>query len=158
MSLRRKSDATQWIYDETVGVRSDSSCEDDTGGAEHRGCCIRVALCDFQSHRQEMGTGGRTMTSICDKLEKFRQWNSCVWHHLQRVTIPMSAPNMVYPENRIRHNSSHRQSSPKKKQHVSPQSSLQPLKAITQGSTTSTISPRTKTADETRRTKTTTST
>ena len=30
-------------------------CEDDTGGAEHRGCCIRVALCDFQSHRQEMG-------------------------------------------------------------------------------------------------------
>ena len=29
---KKQSDATRWIYDETVGVRSDSSCEDDTGG------------------------------------------------------------------------------------------------------------------------------
>ena len=28
--------ATQWIHVETVCVRSDSSCEDDTEGAEHR--------------------------------------------------------------------------------------------------------------------------
>ena len=98
----------QWVFGRIHHVKMT------LGGAEHRGCCIRVALCDFQSHRQEMGTGGKTMTSICDKLEKFRQWNSCVWHHLQRVTIPMSAPNMVYPDNRIRHNSTHRQSSPKK--------------------------------------------
>ena len=51
----------------------------------------------------------KAMKGICDKLENFRQYlmscqmsrNSCVWHHLQKETIPMSAPNMVYPDNRI---------------------------------------------------------
>ena len=38
-----------------MGVRFDSSREDDTEGAEHRGCCIRIAHCDSESHRQEMG-------------------------------------------------------------------------------------------------------
>ena len=38
-----------------MGVRFDSSLEDDTEGAEHRGCCIRYAHFDSESHRQEMG-------------------------------------------------------------------------------------------------------
>ena len=33
----------------------DSSREDETECAEHRGCCIRNAHCDSESHRQEMG-------------------------------------------------------------------------------------------------------
>ena len=53
--VKKQSDATQWIHAETVGVRFDSSREDDTEGAEHRGCCIRNARCDSESHRQEMG-------------------------------------------------------------------------------------------------------
>ena len=40
---KKQSDATQWIHAETVGVQLDSSCEDDTEGAEHCGCCIRIA-------------------------------------------------------------------------------------------------------------------
>ena len=52
---KKQSDATQWIHAKTVGVRLDSSCEDDAEGAEHRGCCIRIAHCDSKSHRQEMG-------------------------------------------------------------------------------------------------------
>ena len=52
---KKQSDATQWIHAETVGVRLESSCEDDTEGAEHRGCCNRNAHCDSESHRQEMG-------------------------------------------------------------------------------------------------------
>ena len=52
---KKQSDATQWIHAETVGVRLDSSCEDDTEGAEHRVCCIRNAHCDSESHREEMG-------------------------------------------------------------------------------------------------------
>ena len=39
----------QWVF------RLDSSCEDDAEIAEHRGCCIRNAHCDSESHRQEMG-------------------------------------------------------------------------------------------------------
>ena len=38
-----------------MGVRFDSSLEDEIEGAEHRGCCIRNAHCDSESHRQEMG-------------------------------------------------------------------------------------------------------
>ena len=52
---KKQSDATQRIHDETVGARLDSSCEDDAEGAEHRGCCIRNAHCDSESHRQEIG-------------------------------------------------------------------------------------------------------
>ena len=52
---KEQSGATQWIHAKTVGVRFDSSCEDDIEGAEHRGCCIRNAYCDSDSHRQEMG-------------------------------------------------------------------------------------------------------
>ena len=52
---KKESDTTQWIHAETVGVRLDSSCEDDFEGDEHRGCCIRNAHCDSESHRQEMG-------------------------------------------------------------------------------------------------------
>ena len=39
----------QWVFG------FNSSCEDDTEGAEHRGCCIRNAHCDSDSHRQEVG-------------------------------------------------------------------------------------------------------
>ena len=52
---KKQSDATQRIHAETVGVRLDSSCDDDTEDAEHRGCCIKIAHCDSESHRQEMG-------------------------------------------------------------------------------------------------------
>ena len=52
---KEQSGVTQWIHAKTVGVRFDSSCEDDIEGAEHRGCCIRNAHCDSESHRQEMG-------------------------------------------------------------------------------------------------------
>ena len=50
-----QSGATQWIHAKTVGVRFESSCEDDIEGDEHRGCCMRIAHCDSESHRQEMG-------------------------------------------------------------------------------------------------------
>ena len=52
---KEQSGATQWIHVKTVGVRFDSSLEDEIEGAEHRGCCIRNAHCDSESHRQEMG-------------------------------------------------------------------------------------------------------
>ena len=52
---KEPSGATQWIHAKTVGVRFDSSLEDEIEGAEHRGCCIRNAHCDSESHRQEMG-------------------------------------------------------------------------------------------------------
>ena len=51
---KKQSDATQWIHAETVCVRFDSSLEHEIEGAEHRGCCIRNAHCDSESHRQEM--------------------------------------------------------------------------------------------------------
>ena len=46
-----QSGATQWIHAKTV----DSSLEDEIQSAEHRGCCMRNAHCDSESHRQEMG-------------------------------------------------------------------------------------------------------
>ena len=52
---KEQSCATQWIHAKTVGVRFDSSLEDEIEGAEHRGCCNRNAHCDSESHRQEMG-------------------------------------------------------------------------------------------------------
>ena len=52
---KEQSDATQWIRAKKVGVRFDSSSEDDTEGAEHRGCCNIYAHCNSDSHRQEMG-------------------------------------------------------------------------------------------------------
>ena len=52
---KEQSGATQWIHAKTVGVRFNSSLEDEIEGAEHRGCCIRNEHCDSESHRQEMG-------------------------------------------------------------------------------------------------------
>ena len=52
---KEQSGATQWKHAKTVGVRFDSSLEDEIKGAEHRGCCIRNAHCDSESHRQENG-------------------------------------------------------------------------------------------------------
>ena len=37
---KEQSGATQWIHAKTVGVRFDSSLEDEIEGAEHRRCCI----------------------------------------------------------------------------------------------------------------------
>ena len=54
-SEKEQSGATQWIHAKTVGVRFDFSLEDKIEGAEHRGCCIKNAHCDSESHRQEMG-------------------------------------------------------------------------------------------------------
>ena len=38
-----------------MSVLFDSSLEDEIEGDEHRGCCIRNANFDSESHRQEMG-------------------------------------------------------------------------------------------------------
>ena len=47
---KEQSGATQWMHAKTVGVRFDSSLEDEIEGAEHRGSCIRNAHCDSESH------------------------------------------------------------------------------------------------------------
>ena len=107
VSLRKKqSDATKWIHAETVGVRSDSSCED-IEGAEHRGCCIRNAHCDSESHRmgqvenndrylQQMGDFQTVSDELTDAKEQLRMASPA-----ERETTLMSAPNMVYPDSRV---------------------------------------------------------
>ena len=62
---KEQSGATPWIHAKTVGVRFDSSLEDEIEGAEHRGFGIRNAHCDSESHRQEMGH--------LRQMENFRQ-------------------------------------------------------------------------------------
>ena len=136
VSLRRNSlNATQWIHDETVGVRLDSSCEDDAEGAEHRGCCIRNAHCDSESHRQEMGqleNNDRYLRQM-GEFQTVSDELSDVKEQL-RVASPTEGDD---PEERSKHGVPRQQDltqqqpqteSPPQKQHVSPQSSSQPLK------------------------------
>ena len=70
---KEQSGATQWIHAETMGVRFDSSLEDEIEGAEHRGCCIRNEHGNSESHRQEMGQVENNDRYFCDKWENFRQ-------------------------------------------------------------------------------------
>ena len=70
---KEQSGATQWIHAKTVGVRFDSSLEDEIEGAEHRGCCIRNAHCDSESHRQNMGQVEQTLSDeLTDAIEQLR--------------------------------------------------------------------------------------
>ena len=132
---KKQSDATQWIHAETVGVRLDSSCEDDTEGAEHRGCCIRNAHCDSESHRQEMGqveNNDRYLRQI-GEFQTMSDELSDVKEQLC-VASPTEGDD---PDERSKHGVPRQQDltqqqppteSPPQKQHVSPQSSSQPLK------------------------------
>ena len=52
---KEQSGTTQWVRAKTVGIRFDSSLEDEIEGAEHHGCCIRNAHCDSESQHHEMG-------------------------------------------------------------------------------------------------------
>ena len=132
---KKQSDATQWIHDETVGVRLDSSCENDAEGAEHRGCCIRNAHCDSESHRQEMGqveSNDRYLRQI-GEFQTMSDELSDVKEQL-RVASPTEGDD---PDERSKHCVPRQQDltqqqppteAPPQKQHVSPQSSSQPLK------------------------------
>ena len=163
---KKQSDATQWIHDETVGVRLDSSCEDDAEGAEHRGCCIRNAHCGSESHRQEMGqveSNDRYLRQI-GEFQTMSDELSDVKEQL-RVASPTEGDD---PDERSKHGVPRQQDSDTtaatdrvsaaKTTCVTTVLIATIETAITQGSTTTTVSPRTKTTDETRRTKTTTST
>ena len=131
---KKQSDVIQWIHAETVGVRLDSSCEDDTEGDEHRGCCIRNAHCDSESHRQEMGqveNNDRYLRQI-GEFQTMSDELSDVKEQL-RVVSPTEGDD---PDERSKHVVPRQQDltqqppaeSPPKKQHVPPQSSSQPLK------------------------------
>ena len=132
---KKQSDATQWTHAETVSVRLDSSCEDDTEGAEHRGCCIRNAHCDSESHRQEMGqvkNNDRYLRQI-GEFQTMSDEQSDVEEQL-RVASPTEGDD---PDEHSKHGVPRQQDltqqqppteSPPQKQHVSPQSSSHPLK------------------------------
>ena len=70
---KEQSGATQWIHAKTVGVRFDSSCEDDIEGAEHRGCAALEMHTAIQNLIVRRWDRWKTMTGICDKWESFRQ-------------------------------------------------------------------------------------
>ena len=115
---------TQWIHAETVGVRFNSSHEDDTEGAEHRGCCIRNVLRDSEPHRQEMGQVesndrylrqiGQVQTmsdDLSDVKEQLRMASPAEREMREMLRDdPDERSKHGVPNNRILHNSSHRQS------------------------------------------------
>ena len=147
--VKKQSDATQWIHAETVGVRFDSSREDDTEGADHRGCCIRNAP---ESHRQEVGQVENNDRYL-RQMGEFQTMSDELTDVKEQLRM-VSPTEGDDPDERSKHGAPRQQDltqkqppteSPPQKQHVPPQSSSQ----LTQGSTTTTISPRTKTTDET---------
>ena len=153
---KEQSGATQWIHAKTVGVRFDSSLEDEIEGAEHRGCCIGNAHCDSESYRQEMGQVenndrylrqmGEFQTlsdELTDAQEQLRMASLA-----ERDDLDERSKHGVPREKDLTQQQPPTESPPQK-QHVPPQS---------KGSTTTAISSRTRTTDETRCTKTTTST
>ena len=147
---KEQSGGTQWIHAETVGVRFDSSREHDTEGAEHRGCCIRNADCDSESHRQEMGqveNNDREFQTMSDELTDAKEQ--------LRMASPAERDD---PDERSKHGVPRQQVSAAKTICATTVLVATIETAISQGSTTTTISPRTKTTDETRCTKTRTST
>ena len=132
---KKQSDAPQWIHAETVGVRLDSSCEDDTEGDEHRGCCIRNAHCDSEYHRQEMGqveNNDKYLRQIGEFLTMSDELSD-----LKEQLCVASLTEGDDLDERSKHGAPRQQDltqqqppteSPPQKQHVSPQSSSQPLK------------------------------
>ena len=130
-----QSGATQWIHAKTVGVRFDSSCEDDIEGAEHRGCCMRNAHCDSESHRQEVvqvENNDRYLRQMGD----FQTMSDELTDAKGQLRMASSAERDD-PDERSKHGAPRQQDltqqqppteSPPQKQHVPPQSSSQPLK------------------------------
>ena len=127
---KKQCDATQWIHAETVGVRLDSSCEDDAEGAQHRGCCIRIAHCDSKSHRQEMGkveSNDRYLRQIgefqtmSDELSDVKE-QLCVASPTEG-NDPDERSKHGVPRQRDLTQQQPPTESPPQKQHVSPQSS-----------------------------------
>ena len=118
-----------------MGVQLDSSCEDDTEGAEHCGCCIRIAHGDSESHRQEMGqveNNDRYLRQI-GEFQTMSDELSDVKEQL-RVASPTEGDDR---DERSKHGVPRQQDltqqqppteSPPQKQHVTPPSSSKPMK------------------------------
>ena len=160
---------SQWIHAETVGVRFDSSREDDTEGAEHRGCCIRNAHCDSESHRQEVGqvenndrylpqSGEfQTMSEELSDVKEQLRMASPAEREMQEMLMGIGGDD---PDERSKHGVPRQQDltqqqppteSPSQKTTCVTTVLVATIEtAFTQGSTTTTVSPRTKTTDETR--------
>ena len=119
---KKQSDATQWIHAETVGVRFDSLREDDTEGAEHRGCCIRNAHCDSEPHCQEMGQVENNDRYL-RQVGEFQTMSD-------KLTDAKEQLRMASPAEREQDLTQQQPptESPPQKQHVPPQSSSQPVK------------------------------
>ena len=131
----RQLGATQWIRAKAVCVRFDSSREDDTEGAEHRGCCIRNAHCDSESHRQEMGQVENNDRYL-RQIEEFQTVSDELTDAKEQLRMASPAERDD-PDERSKHGVPRQQDltqqqppteSPPQKQHVPPQSSSQPLK------------------------------
>ena len=143
---KEQSGATQWIHAKTAGVRFDSSLEDEIEGAERRGCCIRNAHCDSESHRQEMGQvenndrylqqmgDVQTMSDeLTDAKEQLRM-ASPGEREMREMLMRIGGDD---PDERFKHGVPRQQDltqqqppteCPPQKQHVSPETSSQPLK------------------------------
>ena len=132
---KEQSGATQRIHAKTVGVRFDSSFEDEIEGAEHHGCCIRNAYCDSESHRQEMGqveNNDRYLRQMGD----FQTMSDELTYAREQLRVASPAERDD-PDDRSKHGVPRQQDltqqqppteSPPQKQHVPPQSSSQPPK------------------------------
>ena len=132
---KEQSGATQWIHAKTVGVRFDSSLEDEIEGAEHRGCCIRNAQCDSESHRQEMGQVENNDRYL-RQMGEFQTMSDELTDAKEQLRMASPAERDDLDE-RSKHGVPRQQDltqqqppteSPPQKQHVPPQSSSQPLK------------------------------
>ena len=157
---KEQSDATQWIHAETVGVRFDSSLEDDTEGAEHRGCCIRNAHCDSESHRQEMGQVENNDRYV-RQVGEFQTMSDELTDAKEQLRMASPAERDD-PDERSKHGVPRQQDLTDRVFAAKTRCATTVLvatieTAITQGSTTTALSPRTRTTGETRCTKTTTS-
>ena len=130
----------------TVGVRFDSSCEDDTESAEHRRCCIGYAHCDSDFHRQEIGQvennarylrqmgDFQTMTDELTDAKEQLYMASLAEREMREMLMRIGGDD---PDERSKHGVPRQQDltqqqppteSPPQKQHVPPQSSSQPPK------------------------------
>ena len=162
-SKRKVSDATQWIHAE---IRFDSLREDDTEGAEHRGCCIRDAQCDSESHRQEMGQVENNDRYL-RQMGEFQTMSDELTDAKEQLHLASPAERDD-PDERLQTwctqtTGSDTTAATDRVSAAKTTCATTVLiatieTAITQRSTTTTISPRTQTTDETRCTKTRTST
>ena len=129
-----------------MGVRFDSSHEDEIEGAEHRGCCIRNEHCDSEAHRQEMGQVEnndrylrqmgefQTMSDELTDAKELLRMTSPAEREMREMLMRIGGDD---PDKRSKHGVPRQQDltqlqppkeSPPQKQHVPSQSSSQPLK------------------------------